>query len=118
MEQVMQITTETVRTMDLGHEQMLIFDGGRGERVRVLHGATWLTGEGDRADTFLGPGSEVVLHDGRTLIQGLGPARLQIIERAGRASTRPTDWLRPWWLGLRRHVVRLQFGQAAADPLG
>ena len=30
----------------------MIFDDGRGERVRVLYGATWLTQEGEPGDVF------------------------------------------------------------------
>ena len=54
----MNTPTETIRTIDLGYEQMLIFDGGRGARMRVLYGAAWLTGEGDPVDAIVGAGSE------------------------------------------------------------
>jgi hypothetical protein len=106
----MRSTTETTRTIDLGHDQMLVFDGGRDGRVRVLSGATWLTNEGDADDTILRAGAELALHRGRTVIEGLEPTRLQIVERAGRGAMLPTAWLRKLWRGARRHVTRLQFG--------
>ena len=84
-EKAMRTTTETIRTIDLGYDQMMVFDGGRDGRVRVLFGATWLTQEDDAGDTFLRAGAEVALHGGRTVIEGLEPTRLQIVERPGRS---------------------------------
>ncbi len=82
----MRTTTEKIRTIDLGYDQMMVFDGGRDGRVRVLFGATWLTQEDDAGDTFLRAGAEVALHGGRTVIEGLEPTRLQIVELPGRRS--------------------------------
>jgi len=64
MEQDMKAAAPRIRTIDLGYEQMMIFDDGRGDRVRVLYGATWLTREGDGEDTVLRPGAERALGNG------------------------------------------------------
>jgi hypothetical protein len=79
MEMAMNGKAETVTTIDLGHEQLFLFDGGAGARVRVLYGATWLTEEGQPGDAIVGAGDEVPLHGGRTLIEGLRASRVQIV---------------------------------------
>jgi hypothetical protein len=101
---------EIIRTIDLGYEQMWVFDGGPHARMRVLYGATWLTGEGDGADSVVGAGSERALRPGRSLIEALVPSRVQIVERAGRGSA----LLRRWWRAARRTVTRQQFGPVVA----
>ncbi len=106
--------TPRIRTIDLGFEQMMVFDGGRGERVRVLVGATWLTQEGEAADALLEPGAELALHhDGRALIQALQPARVQILGEPGPARSLARALLRR----ARRWVVRLQLGPVAPGPV-
>jgi len=106
----MNTTTETIRTIDLGHDQTMIVDGGRDGRVRVLFGATWLTQEGDADDAILRVGAEVTLRRGRIVIEGLEPTRLQIVERAVHGAFLPTAWLRKVWHGARTQVTRLQLG--------
>src|SRR3989442_11833966 len=77
----------TTRTIDLGYEQLLTFVGRPGTRVRVLYGAMWLTEEGYEQDVFAGCGDEVMLKSGGvSVIEGLGAARVQLIE----PSERPT----------------------------
>jgi hypothetical protein len=72
---------ETVRTIDLGYEQMLALHDRRGTRVRVLYGALWLTEEGEAGDRFPASGEEVVLKSrGLTLLEGMGAARVQLVE--------------------------------------
>lgn len=104
--------SERVRTIDLGYEQMLIFDGGPGARVRVLHGATWLTEPEVARDAFLGAGDEHALERaGAALLEGLAPSRIQIVESAR------AGWLWRAWAALRRrvasHRTRAQLGPAA-----
>lgn len=108
----MKAATPRIRTIDLGYEQMMIFDDGRGEHVRVLFGATWLTQEGDRGDAILRPGEERALCDGRSLIEALEPARVQILSEpaCGRSLTRAL--LRR----VRRWARRLQLGPTAPEP--
>lgn len=103
---------ERVRTIDLGYEQMLLFDSGPGSRVRVLYGATWLTEPRVARDAFLGAGDEHLLQqEGPALIEGLASSRVQILE-IGREG-----WLRRTWGALRAayqaHRTRAQFGPPA-----
>jgi hypothetical protein len=105
---------ETVRTVDLGYEQMLVFDGGPQARVRVLYGATWLTEEGQAGDAIVSAGDEVALHGGRALIEGLGPTRVQIVEVERRGLAKRTGrWLRRAAHNARKQIDRLQLGAAA-----
>ena len=108
---------ETIRTIDLGYEQMFILDGGPDARVRVLYGATWPTEEGEPGDSILRADGEVALHGGRTVIEGLEPTRLQIVEQAGRSSLQQAArWLRQARRSARRQVERLQLGTATVEP--
>jgi hypothetical protein len=87
----------TVRTVDLGYDQMLVLQGRPGTRVRVLYGSAWLTEEGCAQDIFAGSGGEVALHGGgRAVVEGLGVARVQVIEPP-RAQ---------WWRRLKALVQR------------
>jgi hypothetical protein len=100
---------------DLDHGQVLIVEASRGGRVRLLSGSAWLTAEGDSSDTFLCAGSEGLLQRGRTLIEGLAPARVQIAE----ATTGSRWWPAAGWAslrrGVRRQVARLQLGPEVVE---
>lgn len=75
--------TTTTRTIDLGYEQLLTLHGRPGTRVRVLYGSMWLTEEGDPRDVFVHCGDEVALaSNGLSVIEGIGAARVQVIEDA------------------------------------
>ncbi len=109
----------TQRTIDLGYEQLFVFEGGPDTRVRVLFGGTWLTEEGAAGDAFVPAGSEVLLHShGNALIEGLGPTRVQIIDTPGQS----LGHLAAHRLGrlvrsLRRLVERLHLGaRPAVEP--
>ena len=105
---------QTIRTVDLGYEQMLVFDGGPQARVRVLYGATWLTEEGRAEDAIVGAGEEVALHGGRALIERLAPTRVQIVEPQRRGlAWRTGGWLRRAARGARQQIGRFQLGAAA-----
>lgn len=114
----MKTSRETIRTIDLGYDQLLILDGGRDGRVRVLFGATWLTEEGEAGDAVLRGGTELPLHGGRTVIQGLEPTRLEVVERGRRGNGRPAAWMRQLWGGVRRAILRLQMGPIKLRPRG
>lgn len=106
---------ETVRMIQLDYDQIWVFDGGRDARVRVLHGAAWLTAEGEAADAFLHAGDEWRGGAGRTVIGALAPSRLQVASPAGRRTGGAAlQWLRSAWVALRRSVDRLQVGPAVA----
>ena len=104
----MHATTYGMRTIDIGREQMLSIQGGRGDRVRVLCGSVLLTQEGDLEEAMLDPGREFELHAGRTLIEALQPARLQIV-REGRRPRGPVAAVRRW-------RQRLQLGPVQGEP--
>jgi hypothetical protein len=108
--------TQTIRTIDLDHDQMLILDGGRNAHLRVLHGATWLTAEGLPEDSVLTAGASADLPARRTLITGLGPTRVQIISpRLGAAARLRSAWVR-MLRSLRQRVARLQLGTPQTEP--
>jgi hypothetical protein len=119
MERKMTTSNETIRTIDLGYEQMLIIEGSADARVRVLYGATWLTEEGEPGDEIVGADREVALHGGRTLIEGLEPTRLEIVQRADASSVwRTLQGLKRSLRSARRYFGRLQLGLAATEPNG
>lgn len=114
----MKDTTIATSTLDLGDGQLHVVEAGRDARLRVLQGAAWLTVEGDPADAVLTAGSEVALCHGRSLIEGVGSTRVQLVVPLGRHPRRLAMALRHAWHGLRRHVARLQLGAVATAPLG
>ena len=104
--------TSPIRTIDLVNEQLMALEGGPGERVHVICGAAWLTQEGELGDALLQAGTALPLRAGRTLIQALGPARLQI-QGAARP---PAAWLRlvrRW----RHWARRQQLGPVQPEPV-
>jgi len=114
MEEKMSGTQETVTTIDLGYEQMFVFDGGPGARVRVLYGATWLTEEDRPGDAVVCAGGEVSLHGGRALVEGLGPTRVQIVAAPRRhLGQQLVSQLRTAARDLRRWLARLQLSATA-----
>jgi hypothetical protein len=110
----MKLPLETIRTIQLDYDQIWVFDGGRDARLRVLHGSTWLTEEGAAADAVVCAGSEVPLHAGRTLVEALGPTRLELVERTA-PGTALRSALARWRSALRRAVARLQLGAPAGS---
>ena len=100
-----------LRTIELAAAQMLTLDGRGAGRLRVLCGAAWLTSEDEPVDRVVQAGDELVLQRGRTLVEALGPARLQFSEAAA-------PWRAGWplaWRRLRRQFARWQFGPVAAE---
>lgn len=116
---------ETLTTIDLGYEQLLVLEGRRGTRVRVLYGSLWLTEEGEAGDRFPASGEEVVLKSrGLALLEGLGAARVQLVEppratwRACLADALRGPWPRLATQRLRAAAVRAAlFAGAAAISL-
>lgn len=100
----------TVRTVDLGYEQMLLLESRPRTRVKVIYGGIWLTEEGLAQDVFAASGEEVALKSrGLAVVEGLGYARVQVMEslsvwsKAGAAWRRAVDELSG---GLRRLLAR------------
>lgn len=108
-------TTPTVRTIDLDRDQLLILDDGRG-RLRVLHGAAWLTEEGRAGDAFVEAGAYCSFAGRRTVVGAVAPARLQIVDVAGRHRRPVTAGWQRLVRAVRRQVRRLQFGPLEAPP--
>jgi hypothetical protein len=109
----------TVRTVDLGYEQLLMLDGRPGTRVKVLYGGVWLTEEGSPQDVFAGSGEEVAVRSrGLSVIEGLGLARVQVIEPVRRswrqALTAGARALTPVWSARGVRAIAL----AAAIAIG
>lgn len=76
-------TAGTSRTVDLGYEQLLVLEAKPGMKVRVLYGNLWLTEEGTSQDVFASSGAELALKSrGRAVIEGLGEARVQVVDTA------------------------------------
>jgi len=71
----------TVRTVDLGYEQMLLLEGRPCTKVKVIYGGIWLTEEGRSQDVFATTGDEVALKSrGLAVVEGLGYARVEVME--------------------------------------
>jgi hypothetical protein len=112
----MAMTNETlwVRTIDLDYDQILVLDNGPQSRVRVMFGATWLTEEGHVDDAVMRAGDELPLHEGRAVMQALGPTRLQIFSAGRRGLAQSAGaWLRRHARRVRQPFVRLQLRQGA-----
>lgn len=104
-----------VTTIDLGYEQLWLVDSPAHTRVRVLYGGVWLTQEGDARDAVLSSGDEVALRArGLSVIEALGAARIEVIERADALAVVGRHLRR--WLGRARRAAsylrrRLQLGE-------
>lgn len=94
---------EQVRTLHLDHDQLLILDGRRDGRVRVLHGGVWLTEAGSPDDTFLRSGQEAAVQGRQAVLQAEPGTALELrwrppARRAG-AWRRLRAWAARWQLG-------------------
>jgi hypothetical protein len=115
MEKTMSSSRETVTTIQLDRDQILVFDNGRDGRLRVLYGSVWLTGEHEAGDSILQPGGEAPLRGGRTLVEGLKASQLQVVQKAGRLTDAGVAWARRLRRRLHTQVVRLQLGVRASE---
>lgn len=110
MEHEMSTPMHNARTIELIGNQVLVFDDGLAEHVWVRSGAAWLTDESG-GDQVLQSGAEAALGCGRTVIESLGPTRLEVSELA---TPRRDRWQR------LRHAAgqmrqRYQFGETATS---
>jgi hypothetical protein len=126
----------SLRTVDLGHEQMLVIDDRPGTRVDVLLGGVWLTEERCWQDRFASAGEWLrVESHGRTVVEAIGPTRVALAEpsdkpplglRVRRALRSPAALLVPQLvaafaalaLGLALPEVLGRGSLAAARPAG
>jgi hypothetical protein len=68
-------------TVNLDHEQLLILEGKRGTRIKVIYGGVWLTANGDPTDYFPRSGDEVAVDARRrSIVEAIGRARVEVIE--------------------------------------
>jgi len=94
--------SETVGTIDLDHEQLLVLQDRSGTRVRVLSGGVWLTEEGEPDDRFAWCGEELLLNArGRAVLEGIGQARIEVL----RPPLRPAQRLRERFAALRERLA-------------
>ena len=70
--------SETVRTVHLDHDQMLILEDLRTGRLRVLHGGVWLTEPGETRDHFLQSGDALPVRSAGALVQAQGPTQVEV----------------------------------------
>jgi hypothetical protein len=72
--------------LELETGQVMTLLDAEGARIVPREGSVWVTQEGDRADHIVAVGEAmVVLRPGRTVVQALRPARVEIVEAAGDA---------------------------------
>jgi hypothetical protein len=96
------IPSETMSTIDLDHEQLLVLQDRSGTRVRVLSGGVWLTEEGEPDDRFAWGGEELLLGArGRSVLEGIGQARIEVLQQP----LRPAQRLRERFAALRGRLA-------------
>jgi hypothetical protein len=101
------LSTDLVRTVDLDHEQLLIFENRPGTRFQVLSGGLWLTEEACRDDRFARSGEALKLERrGRAVLEALGRSRVQVIAPAQRAGDGLRQLLRRWAPRLETFAAR------------
>ena len=85
---------QTVRTVTLDPQRLLVITKRPGTRIKVLSGRVWMTEEGQTGDQFAAAGEELrTLQRGRSVVEALGSARVQVIEPAGSVARRVAGWL-------------------------
>lgn len=88
------LSRQTVRTLTLDPQRLLVIARRPGTRIKVLSGRVWMTEEGQTGDQFAVAGEELrTLRRGRSVVEALGSARVQVIEPAGSAVRRVAEWL-------------------------
>jgi hypothetical protein len=89
------LSADRIRTIDLDHEQLLVFENRPGTRFQVLFGGLWLTEEACRDDHFAKAGESLSLHArGRAVVEAIGRSRVRVIEPARRVGDSLRHWLR------------------------
>jgi hypothetical protein len=103
-----------VHTINLGHEQMMIFADDRGAAQRVLYGSAWLSGAPEsRVHEFTSEQYMLSAHANHTLATVTDVTTDATFDVPSAAWTHVAQMLRALRLALRRTVVRLQFGPVA-----
>lgn len=95
---------QRVRTVNLDHDQLMVFSDPAGTCIEVLFGGLWLTEERCAQDRIVCAGQALQLRcDGRAVAESLGPTRLRVIEPARRIGSA----LRAAWQRWRPSVPAL-----------
>jgi hypothetical protein len=103
-----------VHTINLGHEQMMIFADDRGSSQRVLFGSTWLSGSpASRVHEFTSERYMLSAHANDALATVTDVTAGSTSDHASAVWANVAQVLRALRLALRRTVVRLQFGPVA-----
>src|SRR5882724_8734451 len=69
----------STRTVNLGHDQLLVFEDAARTHVRVIFGGVWLTHDDDRRDYLASAGDELMVDSkGRAILGALMATRLEI----------------------------------------
>jgi len=71
--------TLSTRTINLGHDQLLVFEDAARTHVEVIFGGVWLTHDDDRRDYLASAGDELMVEGrGRSILGALTTTRLEI----------------------------------------
>jgi hypothetical protein len=109
------ISSETIGTIDLDHEQLLVLQDRSGTRVRVLSGGVWLTEEGEPDDRFAWCGEELLLNArGRAVVEGMGRARIEVLQPPVRRAQRLRERLAA--MRARFAAMRARFAALGGAP--
>jgi hypothetical protein len=101
------LSAERIRTIDLDHEQLLVFENRPGTRFQVLFGGLWLTEEACRDDRFAEAGESLKLHArGRAVVEAIGRSRVRVVEPARRFGDGLRQSLRRWSPSLDKIAAR------------
>ena len=88
------LTHPAVRTLALDPQRLLVIANRPGTRIKVLSGRVWMTEQGQAGDQFAVAGEELQLAGrGRSVVEGLGSARVQVIEPPRAWAARLASWL-------------------------
>jgi hypothetical protein len=88
------LTHPAVRKLTLDAQQLLVIVNRPGTRIKVLSGRVWMTEQGQTGDQFAVAGEELQLAGrGRSVVEGLGSARVQVIEAPRAWTLRLPSWL-------------------------
>jgi hypothetical protein len=117
LELAMKAEHETAHTINLDRDQLLVLDGGPNGRMRMLHGAAWLTADGEvrpANEPQAGPAARSIPPETApsTAIDRLAVHAVLALDRAIARLTAGWAQGQTAW---RRQVIRLQFGAPAVQ---
>jgi hypothetical protein len=85
----------SARTVDLDHDQLMVFSDPRGTCIEVLFGGVWLTEERCAQDHIASSGQALRLQsNGLAVVEPFGPTRLRVTAPAHLGSVLRSAWQR------------------------